>query len=214
MENVIYEFLKNKQTAELIAELKKEPSLIGFRDSRGATLLMLSFYFRNSELSDYILSVRKPLDIYEAVIAGDLSEAKKFLTADRSILNAHSRDGFTSLGFACFFNRPTLAKYLLEAGADPNIPSNNDFKVAPLHSSVAAKSVEITQMLLDKGANPNVMQQGDVTPLHEAAHNNTPAIAKALLKAGADKNFRSKDGKSALDYAKEIGAQEIIDMLE
>lgn len=213
MENTIYDLLKGNQTAELIAKLKDDPSLLGFRDSRGATLLMLSFYFRNSELSDYILSARKPSDIFEAVIAGDMLSAKAFLSGDRSLLNAYSPDGFTALGFAAFFNRPALAMYLLEEGADPNIPSRNDFKVAPLHSSVAAKSLEITQMLLDRGANPNVVQQGDVTPLHESAHNNTPAIAKALLNAGADKTLVSKDGKTALDYAKEINAKEIIEML-
>lgn len=213
MESIIYEFLKNKQTSELIAELKKDPSLLGFRDSRGASLLMLSFYFRNNELSDYILSVRPPSDIYEAVIAGDLSSVKKFLSAERKSLNEHSRDGFTALGFAAFFNRPDVAKYLLEQGADPNIASSNDFKVAPLHSSVAAKSLEITRMLLDHKANPNVFQQNDVTPLHEAAHNNSPAIVSTLLKAGADKGFKTKDGKTALDYATEIGSSEIIGML-
>ncbi|HMJ70477.1 MAG TPA: ankyrin repeat domain-containing protein [Cyclobacteriaceae bacterium] len=213
MEAIIYDLLKNKKTEELIAELKKDTSLLGFRDSRGATLLMLGFYFRNKELSDYILSVRQPVDIYEAAIAGDVTTVKKFLSADRNVLNAHSGDGFTALGFACFFDRPVVAKYLLSEGADANIPSNNDFKVAPLHSSVAAKSLEITQMLLAHKANPNAKQQNDVTPLHEAAHNDCPAIARALLDAGADKTFKTTDGKTALDYAKEIDSKEIIGML-
>jgi len=213
METLIYDLLKNKKTGDLIGELKKDPQLLTFTDSRGATLLMLSFYFRNTELSDYILSQRKPVDIFEAVIAGDLDASKKFLAADKKLINAHSRDGFTPLGFAAFFNRPDLAKFLLGQGADPNIASSNDFKVAPLHSSVAAQSLEITQMLLDHDANPDAKQQGDVTPLHEAAHNNTPAIAKALLKAGANKHLKTTEGKSAMDLAKEIGAKEIMDML-
>ena len=213
METLIYDLLKNKKTGELIAELKKDPALVSFVDGRGTTLLMLSFYYRNEELSKYILSVKKPADIFEAVIAGDLAAAKKFHTENATSIDQHSRDGFTALGFAAFFNRPAIARYLLEKGADPNIASNNDFKVAPLHSSVAAKSLEITEMLLARGAKPNVMQQNDITPLHEAAHNNAPAIAKALLKAGADKHLKTKDGKNAMDFAKEIGAKEIMDML-
>lgn len=211
MESIIYEFLKNKKTSELIAELTKDPSLLSFRDSRGASLLMLSSYFRNSELTDYLLTARGPVDVFEAAIVGDTAAVKQHLAKNN--INSYSADGFTALGFAAFFNRPAVAKYLLDEGADPNIASNNDFKVAPLHSSVAAKSLEITQMLLDHGANPNVMQQNDVTPLHGAAHNNSPAIAKALLAAGADKALRTKDGKSALDYATEIDAKEIIQML-
>ena len=213
METLIYDLLKNNKTNDLIGQLKKDPALLSFTDSRGATLLMLSFYFRNSELSDYILSVRKPSDLYEAAIAGDLDVTKKFLTSDPKSINKHSRDGFTALGFAAFFARPAIARYLLEQGADPNIASNNDFKVAPLHSAVAAKSIEITQMLLDRGAQTNALQQNDVTPLHAAAHNNSPAIAKALLKAGADKHLKTKDGKSAMDFAKEADAKEVIDIL-
>jgi ankyrin repeat protein len=213
MEKTIYGFLKNKQTTELIDAIKKNPELLSFTDSRGATLLMLSFYFRNQELSDYILSQRRPVDLYEAVIAGDLQASENFLAADRSKLDAHSRDGFTALGFAAFFNRPRIAKFLLEQGADPNIASRNDFKVAPIHSSVAAKSLEITQMLLQYGANPDARQQNDVTALHESAHNNTPEIAEALLKAGANKQLKTGDGKTAMDFAKEIDAKEIIAML-
>lgn len=213
METLIYDLLKNKRTTDLIAELKKDPTLLSFVDSRGATLLMLSFYFRNQELSDYILSVRKPSDIYEAVIAGDLDATKKYLASDPKIINKYSSDGFTALGFAAFFSRPVIASYLLEQGANPNIASNNDFKVVPLHSAVAAKSLEITLMLLDRGAQPNAMQQNDTTPLHAAAHNNSPAIAKALLSAGADKHLKTKDGKNAMDFAKEVNAKEIVDML-
>ena len=213
METHIYDLLKNQKTSELIAELKKDTTLLSFTDSRGATLLMLSFYFRNQELSDYILSVKGPSDLYEAVIAGDLEATKKFLASEPQSIDKHSRDGFTAVGFAAFFNRPAIAKYLLEQGADPNIASINDFKVAPLHASVAAKSLETTQMLLDHGANPDPMQQNDITPLHEAAHNNSPAIAKALLMAGASKHLKTKDGKTAMDFAKEVNAKEIIDML-
>jgi ankyrin repeat protein len=213
METLIYDLLKNKKTDDLIDELKKDRGLLSFTDSRGATLLMLSFYFGNQELSDYILSVKQPSDIYEAVIAGDFEAARKFLVSDPKSINTHSRDGFTALGFAAFFSRSDIARYLLEQGADPNIASGNDLKVAPLHSSVAAKSFEITVMLLDRGANPNAMQQNDVTPLHAAAHNNSPAIVKVLLKSGADKHLKTKDGKDAMDFAKEVGAKEVIDML-
>lgn len=213
METIIYDLLKNKKTAELIAELKKDPALVNFCDSRGASLLMLSFYFRNQELSDYILSQRKPSDIYEAVIAGDIPATKNFLANDKALLNQHSRDGFTPLGFAAFFSRTDIARFLIQQGADVNIASNNDFKVAPIHSAVAAKNLEIVKLLLDHKANPNARQQQDVTPLHAAAHNNSPEIAKLLLSSGADKTIRTTEGKNAMDFAREIDAKEIIGLL-
>jgi ankyrin repeat protein len=213
MEAQIYDLLKNKKTAELIELVKNDPKLLAFVDSRGASLLMISFYFRNAELSDYILSQRSPLDIYESVIAGDLASTKKYLSANKELVNKHSKDGFTPLGFAAFFGRPDVASFLLREGADPNIASSNDFKVAPIHSSVAAKNLEITQMLLDRGANPNAQQQNDVTPLQGAAHNNSLDIVRALLNAGAIKDMKTKDGKTAMDFAKEVDAKEIIALL-
>ncbi|MEJ0031570.1 MAG: ankyrin repeat domain-containing protein [Bacteroidota bacterium] len=213
MESLIYDLLKNKKTDELISQLKNDPALLSFVDSRGASLLMLSFYFRNQELSSYILSLQDPSNIYEAVIAGDLDTTMKFLASDPKLINKYSPDGFTVLGFAAFFDRPALARYLLEQGADANISSNNDFKVAPLHSAVAAKSLEITQLLLEHNADPNARQQNDVTPLHAGAHNSSLAIVKALLQAGADKDLKTKDGKNAMDFAREANAKEIIAIL-
>lgn len=213
MEAIIYDHLKNKNTAALVAELRKDPTLLSFVDSRGTSLLMLSFYFRNQELSDYILSQKKPANIYESVIANDFIATKKFLAADKQLLNKHSRDGFTPLGFAAFFSRAQIAEYLINEGADVNIASNNDFKVAPIHSAVAAKSLQITQLLLDKGANPNARQQSGVTPLHSAAHNNSIEIVKILLKAGADKSLKTTDGKNARDFAQEIDAKQIAELL-
>jgi ankyrin repeat protein len=213
MESIIYDLLKNKKTDELIGMLKDDPTLLSFVDNRGASLLMLAFYFRNADLSAYILSVRGPANIYEAVITGDLGKTKALLAGNPKSINDHSADGFTALGFAAFFDRPAIAKYLLEQGADPNIPSNNDFHVAPLHSAVAAKSLEITRLLLEHGADPNAMQQNDVTPLHAAAHNNSPSIVRALLQAGADKHLKTKEGKNAMDFAKEVDAKEIIAIL-
>jgi uncharacterized protein len=213
MEAIIYEHLKNKDTNAIIEELRKDPSLISFVDSRGTSLLMLSFYFKNQELSDYILSHRKPLDIYESVISNDLKAAKKFLSADRQLLDKHSKDGFTPLGFAAFFSRAQIAEFLVKEGADVNVASNNDFKVAPIHSAVAAKNPFIVQLLINHVANPNAQQQNDVTPLHAAAHNNSLEIVQILLKSGADKDLKTKDGKSARDFAEEIDAKQIAELL-
>jgi uncharacterized protein len=213
MEERIYQLLKDGKTSNLITELRNNPSLLDFVDSRGASLLMICFYFRNKELSDYILSVRAPANIYEAVIAGDFRLTQKFLLADRSQLNKHSKDGFTPLGFAAYFCRSEVAMYLVSEGADVNIPSNNDFKVAPIHSAVSSNSREIVELLLLSGANPNAKQQKDVTPLMGAAHNKNVEIVKLLLTAGASKTDRTTDGKSALDWAKEVDASEVMMLL-
>jgi ankyrin repeat protein len=49
--------------------------------------------------------------------------------------------------------------------------------------------------------------------LHFAAYNGRLAIAKRLLQGGAEPSTRNKDGKTALDYARERGNSEVVALL-
>ena len=49
--------------------------------------------------------------------------------------------------------------------------------------------------------------------LHFAAYNGRLAIVKRLLQRGVDPSTRNKDGKTALDYARERGNSEVVALL-
>ena len=49
--------------------------------------------------------------------------------------------------------------------------------------------------------------------LHQAAGSSRPAIIRRLLVAGADKGVKDKDGKTALNMAREWGKQECVALL-
>jgi uncharacterized protein len=213
-QQAFYDLLKEGKTEDIIGMLKREPSLLSFKDSNGVSLLLLSFYFGNKSLAEFILSCRPPLDIFEAAVVGDVEQVGKFLSADPPLLNVFSSDGFTPLGLSAFFNRPACAQVLLENGANPNLHSHNSFNVAPLHSAVASRAREITQLLLRHGADPNAKQQKGITPLHSAAHNGDVEITILLLKHGADRDSRTDDGKSPMDMAREVNALEVMRVLE
>jgi len=213
-QQAFYDLLKEGKTEDIIRILKRDPSLLMFRDSNGVSLLLLSFYFGNKILAEFILSCRSPLDIFEAAVVGNDDLVNEFIASDPSLLNAFSSDGFTSLGLSAYFNRPACANVLLEKGANPNLPSLNSFNVAPLHSAVASRASEITQLLLRHGADPNAKQQKGITPLHSAAHNGDVEITVLLLKHGADRGSLTEDGKSPMDMAKEVNALEVIRLLE
>ena len=51
------------------------------------------------------------------------------------------------------------------------------------------------------------------TALHEAACNGNLASATRLLEGGADLTLRTKDGKTALDYARSQGHSEVVALL-
>ena len=93
--------------------------------------------------------------LHEAVIAageGGPIEMIKLLLKYKADINATHPDleGGTPLLVALFNNFVDIAQFLLDAGADPNISS--DEGNYPLHWSVDNNNLEITKFLLAKGA--------------------------------------------------------------
>ncbi|XP_014209663.1 uncharacterized protein LOC106640224 [Copidosoma floridanum] len=73
--------------------------------------------------------------------------------------------------------------------------------VTPLHHASWKGYDEIVNILLQNGANPNVVGKQGLTPLHYAAKFSHPKVLKALLANGAVYNAISETGKTPLDLA-------------
>ena len=121
------------------------------------------------------------------------------------------------------FERDKVLKFLLDKGANVDAKIGD---VTALHQAVTQKSLVLTKLLLDHGADPNVVFDefrygtGSLTPLHILAggrinseldketaklkdQQTEVAIAKLLLKSGADKNLKSEMGQTALQIAQQ-----------
>lgn len=85
---------------------------------------------------------------------------------------------------------------LLDVGADANAP--NQSSNSALHYT---KSAAITEILLNHGANINVLNKNHETPLHLASRGGHKEKAIILLKHKADINARDEDGDTALMMA-------------
>src|ERR687888_2793302 len=83
------------------------------------------------------LAEGRELDVFEASALGRTERLRELLDADPSLANAWAKDGFQPLGLASFFGNVDTARALVEAGAEVNSASRNDFKVMPLHSACA-----------------------------------------------------------------------------
>lgn len=90
----------------------------------------------------------------------------------------------------------------INGGADINCISDDGW--TPLLSAVKYDS-QITELLLAHGANPNITSDRGYTPLMRAAGLGKLQIVKLLLAAGADKQIRDCDGKTAGQLAMETG---------
>lgn len=72
----------------------------------------------------------------------------------------------------------------------------------PLELAIARGRGELALWLVQRGANPNLSNAGNLTPLHRAAQRGQEAVVAALLAAGAEPNAREWDeARSALHFA-------------
>ncbi len=122
-------------------------------------------------------------------------------------LRDEERGGATVLAEVCNHLCVDAARLLLDAGADPNknagrkSPEVALYKVFTRHDD-AALHVELTELLLERGAEPDVACGGwRRTPLMMAAGAGSVAAVERLLAAGADPNAADRDGESAYDRA-------------
>ena len=72
----------------------------------------------------------------------------------------------------------------------------------PLHLSVLRSNKKIVSLLLDNGADPNVLNIGNLSPLFSCGNSN---IARLLLYNGADPNSRDLFDNTPLHYIIQLG---------
>ena len=112
-----------------------------------------------------------------------------------------------------------VAQLLLERGADVNTRCNNH--QTPLHIASYVGNVEIVRVLLDHGADPEAVAEGDMgeKPLHMVSYGKYRSqhdgvrVAQLLLEHGADVNTRRDDHWTPLHIASHFGDIEIVRLL-
>jgi len=193
--------------------LLKNPELAAARTAHGISPLLLACYYKKQEIANLISEFIDHLTLFETCSVGKFDEATLLIFQNPQQINDFSEDGFTPLGLACYFGHEELARFLVLKGADVNLASKNGFHVFPIHSAVAINNFNMTKMLLDAGAYPNVCQKAGLAPLHTAAQLGNIELIILLLEHGAEVGLRMEGGKLPADLAAEKGFNEIAEIL-
>ena len=88
-----------------------------------------------------------------------------------------------------------------------------DGKVSPLISAALHGHNDVVQLLLDKGAEPNLSDQNGNTALLYAAFRGHLDVVQLLLNRGADVNMADYYGTTPLHWAAEIGHKHVVKLL-
>jgi len=143
---------------------------------------------------------------------GDVATAR-LLVAAHADLNDPAADGASPLVVAAHVGQTDVAKFLLQAGADPNTAGAG---YTALHVAATRGDADLVQALLDHGADVNARQMKGsptkrvasghsldhrtigATPFILAARSGRMEVMKLLAAKGADLSLQTEDGRNAL----------------
>ncbi|XP_049620159.1 histone-lysine N-methyltransferase EHMT1a isoform X3 [Syngnathus scovelli] len=103
--------------------------------------------------------------------------------------------------------------HLLVDGKDPNCLMDNQNKRTPLHAAATEGHEEICHMLIQAGANLEMLDEAQRTPLMAACENNHLETVKYLIRAGASINHKDVMGLTCLHLASKLGHYGIVQHL-
>lgn len=98
-------------------------------------------------------------------------------------------------------------------GNKVDVNAREDDGATPLAWAMVRCNLEITKLLLEAGANPNLTNEQGIGPLYIAITNASPAMVKLLLDKGADANVARESGETPLMTAARLGQVEVMKML-
>ena len=138
----------------------------------------------------------------------DAADVARHLAAGKNINQRYDTEtesgGYsTLLGLYASLQERAHVIFLLQQGADPNIPDSDG--ETPLHHAAGHGDAVMTFALLSNGANPNLKNRHGWTPLHLAAAKGHFPIVKLLVTLGADKQAMTNVGATPLLLAAKDG---------
>lgn len=212
--SILEQYLETGNHIDLEHLLANDASLLQQKTSQNISPLLLACYYQNSQVIQTILKYTTTITIHEACAAGLLQHVQMMLDHKKDIIDEISSHGFTALGIAVHFNQEDIVRLLLLNKANPNIHSQNGQHIFPLHTALSNNNSNISKMLIEAGAEVNIVQHLGQTPIHLAAFHGNIDMIIILLEQGANISSLTEAGESAADMASKKGFREIAEILQ
>ena len=215
---------------------------INARDNQGYAVLQNAARNRDNKIVAELLALKADVNATDSdgmtalhhAVMRDHPDTIKALAAGGAKLDTPNPAGYTPLAIAIIEDQFKSAMALIEAGA-PLETAVGPAKLTPL-MLVSGKEgnrltlgagvsrvekfnpkdpspIDVARALIAKGADVNAVGGSGVSALLlAAAHNNAPIVG-LLAEAGANRNFRNLEGKTASDLALQNGNTAVVSLL-
>ncbi|XP_071324026.1 ankyrin repeat and SOCS box protein 2-like isoform X2 [Trachinotus anak] len=150
--------------------------------------------------------------LFKAVRVGDVSRVKALVMCPGTNLMLPSKPGWLAIHQAAWYGQDTCLRVLLSAQPGM-INKRTDRGESALLIAVSKDQLPCVQVLLEKGADPDITNYDRETPLYRACERNSAAMVAALLNHGAAVNTHCIQGWTALQEAVVRNNVEICEML-
>lgn len=148
---------------------------------------------------------------FDVARKGSLSEMKLLFESDKSVVNSFDDNGSSMLILACYRGNQDVATFLINNQADLNYVSKNG---TALMACVMKNQFQLVDQLFDKSVNLDLTDGNGITALMLAVQFKNVEMVKKLVKAGANKEIKCKQNKTAFEYAVFSNNEEIINLLK
>ncbi len=118
----------------------------------------------------------------------------------------HDREGLTALMIAAEGGHASVVSQLLGEADD-------DHRQDAYHKALAARRFAIIKLLLEAGADPDMLDEQRRTPLMAAARDGDCELARTLMAGGAMLDHQDNQGLTALDHATQAGQKGMVNLL-
>ena len=179
----------------------------GFANARAAEMMGDDY---DPDLIEYDLDTASPL--VQAILQEDL-ERVKTLIEDGVAVNPNGKNGYEEepLVAAVYQGNPEIIQTLIAARVDLD-RLDTDIDAFPLGLAIKKNRLDLVQLLLNAGANPDGCDFSD-TALAIAIHKDNYPILQMLLEAGANPNAGMEDDYRAVMLAANYGCLEMVELL-
>jgi len=195
--------------AALITELDgTDPMRVHNAD--GESLYRFALFHGHAKCAEILKSCGR-LGLHDVALTNEVGRVAALLKAAPWAIDLLSPDGWTALHLAAFFGNDAAVELLLDLDASARVMGRAFEQNLAIHAACAGGRIGRAAFakLVAATGNPDALQKQGYTALMIAAGNGFADAVDVLLEAGADREIKQAEGKTAADVARERGHAEL-----